>query len=59
MAKRPQPMAGGAFLALAIIVGVVIGAALGQPSIGFLAGVGAGAAIALILWLADRLRTGI
>jgi hypothetical protein len=49
-------MAGGFFLALAIVVGVLVGNHFGQPSIGFLGGMAAGAAIALLLWIADRRR---
>jgi len=51
--KRP-PRAGGAAIALLAIGGVVIGNHFGQASIGLLAGLGSGAAIALGLWLADR-----
>ena len=46
--------AGGSILAGCIIAGVVGGVILGQPSIGFLAGLGLGAAIAILLWLKDR-----
>ena len=47
-------LGGGVFLALGTIAGVLIGAALGQPSIGFLAGLGAGLAAALLVWLVRR-----
>ena len=50
--KRPR--AAGAFLALAILTGTVIGIFQGQPSIGFLAGTAVGVAIALATWLLDR-----
>lgn len=58
MSSKPpsSPMAGGAAIALCSILGVVIGAIKGQPSIGFLAGVGTGAAIAVAIWLWDRAR---
>jgi hypothetical protein len=46
--------AGGSILAAAIIAGVIAGTILGQPSIGFLAGTGAGVLIAVLLWLRDR-----
>jgi hypothetical protein len=48
------PVAGGAILALSLTVGVVAGVALRQPSLGFLAGLIAGVAVALAIWLRDR-----
>ena len=45
---------GGAIIAGAIIAGVIGGIIAGQPSIGFLAGVGAGVLIALLFWLRER-----
>lgn len=48
--------AGGAVIAFGIIAGVAGGLAMGQPSIGFLAGAAAGALIAALLWLRDRRR---
>lgn len=48
--------AGGSILAGAIIAGVIVGTILGQPSIGFLVGTGAGVLIALAIWLGDRRR---
>lgn len=55
----PQPPAraptGGGFLfVVALVIGVVSGTLLGQPTIGFLAGGGIGAAILIGLWLRDR-----
>ncbi len=55
---RPSPSAAGAPLALAIFTGVLIGAWLHQPSAGLVAGVAAGAAIAIAVWLVDRRRIG-
>lgn len=46
--------AGGSILAGCIIAGAIGGVILGQPSIGFLVGLGAGAGIAILLWLKDR-----
>lgn len=46
--------AGGAILAIAIIVGVVAGMMVGQPSIGFLVGTAAGILLAILVWLNDR-----
>ena len=52
-AKRP-PMAGGFLLAVSIVGGVIIGGLMGQPSIGFLVGLGVGTLLAALLWLVDR-----
>lgn len=49
-----KPRAGGAAIALLAIAGVVIGNHYGQATIGFLAGVALGAAIALLVWWRDR-----
>jgi uncharacterized membrane protein (UPF0136 family) len=57
MADRPAPQAGGILLALFILAGALIGAFKGQPTIGVLAGTGAGVLAALALWLADRARS--
>jgi hypothetical protein len=46
--------AGGFVLALSILVGVVVGVVLHQSSIGFLAGLGVGALLALLIWILDR-----
>jgi len=57
MASPPAnraPKAGGFLLAVAIIAGVIIGGLLGQPSIGFLAGLGIGIVLVVVLWLIDR-----
>lgn len=48
--QRPGT-AGGFLLALTLVAGTVIGLLLGQPSIGFLVGLGIGSVIALLLWL--------
>ena len=53
-----RPIAAGGPLALAITTGALIGAILGQPSLGVVIGVGVGAVIAITLWLIDRERTG-
>jgi hypothetical protein len=46
--------AGGFVLAASILVGTVAGTALHQSSIGFLAGLGAGVALAVLIWALDR-----
>lgn len=53
-ASPPPPRAGGFIIAAAILIGVIAGVALRQPSIGFLAGAGVGMLAALLLWLIDR-----
>ncbi len=56
MSNSPAPRASGFFIALAVVAGALIGARLGQPSIGVLAGIGGGVLLALLLWLIDRRR---
>lgn len=51
---RPPSRAGGVFMALGTLAGTVIGGFLGQPSIGFLAGLGGGFALHGALWYMDR-----
>ncbi|WP_116091547.1 hypothetical protein [Sphingomonas crusticola] len=58
MATEPQSAAGGAFIALAILVGAIAGALSGQPTVGVLAGAATGIACAVWIWLRDRRRIG-
>ena len=54
---RPRfPRSGGFLLAIAILAGPIVGGLLGQPSIGFLAGLGIGLLLVALVWLADRRR---
>lgn len=53
---RKEPLAGGAPLALSIIVGVIAGGLAGQPTVGFLAGLAVGIVIALAIWWPGRNR---
>lgn len=48
--------AGGFIIAASIIAGTVAGVIVNQPSIGVLAGVGAGVLLALLFWLVERKR---
>lgn len=48
--------AGGVFIALLTIAGVIVGGFMGQPTIGLLAGLVLGIAISLWLWLSQRER---
>jgi hypothetical protein len=55
MSKRTRSgQAAGFILAMSILAGALGGAIVGQPSIGFLAGLAAGVAIALLFWLNER-----
>jgi hypothetical protein len=57
MAQRTRStQAAGFILAISILGGAVAGAIVGQPSIGFLAGLVAGVAIAILFWLNERRR---
>jgi hypothetical protein len=46
--------AGGALLALSIVIGTVAGTLYRQPSIGFLVGLGVGLLLVALVWVADR-----
>lgn len=48
--------AAGSVLAISIIGGAVAGVIVGQPSIGFLAGLAAGILLAILFWLNERRR---
>ncbi len=50
------PRAGGFLLALSILIGPILGSIFGEPSIGFLAGLGVGLIALLAVWLLDRRR---
>ncbi|WP_332811294.1 hypothetical protein [Sphingomonas sp.] len=50
--KRPR--AGGALLAIAIVLGTLVGAVVRQTSLGFLAGAGLGLLLLGLMWLSDR-----
>lgn len=51
---RQNPTGAGAIIAFLILAGTIGGGMMGQPSIGLLAGAGAGILIALLLWLRER-----
>lgn len=53
---RRSPAAGGFPLIVLILAGFGVGAALGAPAIGALAGLAAGIAAALVVWRIDRRR---
>ena len=58
MTERSGTQAGGAILALTIILGAVIGTVLGQSSIGVVAGTAIGIVAVLVVWQRDRARRG-
>jgi hypothetical protein len=49
-----SPSAGGFPIAIGVIGGTIIGLATGQPTIGFLAGLAVGVAVAVAIWLRSR-----
>jgi uncharacterized membrane protein (UPF0136 family) len=57
MASDPRNTTGGGiFIALGAAAGVTIGRLYAQTSIGLIAGVAAGCAIAVAIWLRERRR---
>ncbi|MFM9978713.1 MAG: hypothetical protein ACKVOP_11795 [Sphingomonadaceae bacterium] len=55
MADEPRnPLGGGIFIALGAVGGVVLGRVYGQPSLGLIAGVAIGVAIALLIFWRER-----
>ncbi|HEX8512268.1 MAG TPA: hypothetical protein VF688_04105 [Allosphingosinicella sp.] len=57
MSQRTRStQAAGFILAISILAGAVGGSIVGEPSIGFLAGLVAGVAIAILFWLVERRR---
>lgn len=57
MSSPPPQRAAGAFIALSVVAGMLIGVMAHQPTIGILGGTAAGVVVALILWLQDRKRS--
>jgi hypothetical protein len=55
--RRSGGIAGGFLIALGMLLGAVIGTVYRQPSIGFLAGLGIGILLSLLIWWLDRRRT--
>jgi len=55
-APKATSSAGGVFIALFTLAGTIAGGFMGQPSIGLLAGLALGVAIAITIWLKDRAR---
>ena len=54
MNERRFSASGGIFLFLGPVVGTLIGVSRNEPILGMLLGFGAGAALALIIWIIDR-----
>ena len=53
-APKHRPRSGGFVLAVSILAGAVGGILAGEPSLGFLAGLGVGLLLLLLIWLKDR-----
>jgi Na+/proline symporter len=53
---KNKSMAGGVFIALGLIGGVIAGVYYNQASAGMVIGLGVGAAVALLVWVIDRKR---
>jgi hypothetical protein len=51
---KKNPTGAGAFIALLILGGTIVGGLIGQPSAGLIAGAALGALVALLLWLWER-----
>lgn len=54
MEPKRFPRAGGALLAFAILAGVAAGVIEGEPSIGFIAGLGIGLLLLAVVWVWER-----
>ena len=52
--RKSGGVAGGSLVALSILAGVIVGTLYGQPSIGFLTGLGIGVLLYLLVWLLGR-----
>jgi hypothetical protein len=52
--RHEGQVGGGIFLAIGPIAGLAIGTVLGQPSLGLVAGIAAGIALALFVWWRTR-----
>lgn len=55
VSTRPR-LGGGIFLFGGLLLGSIAGIALNEPSVGMMAGFGAGGLLAILVWLFDRKR---
>ncbi|MFE8585636.1 hypothetical protein ACFX59_16220 [Sphingomonas sp. NCPPB 2930] len=53
-APRPSAPAGGFFITVGVVGGILAGLATGQVTLGVLAGLGFGILVALLLWWRSR-----
>ncbi|WP_267387810.1 hypothetical protein [Sphingomonas sp. GC_Shp_3] len=51
-----NPAAGGVLIAIGAVGGALVGLFLGEPTKGFLLGIGAGIGMAIAIWVIDRRR---
>ena len=51
-----SPLGGGIAIAILSVAGAIYGGTVGQPSLGLVAGFGAGAVVAILFFLVDRRR---
>jgi hypothetical protein len=54
--QNKKSMAGGVFILIGLLGGVIIGAVYNQPSAGMVIGMGIGIATATLIWLIDSKR---
>jgi hypothetical protein len=53
---KQNALGGGIFIAIGMLGGAIIGVFMGEPSIGMVAGLATGIAIAGLIWIIDRKR---
>jgi hypothetical protein len=53
---KQNALGGGIFIAIGLLGGAIIGVFMGEPSIGMVAGLATGIAVAGLVWIIDRKR---
>lgn len=56
MQQSRSTAAGGIFIFLGLLIGAAYGVSVGEPMLWMLRGFGVGVALAVLVWLIDRLR---
>ena len=54
MASKPSSAAGGILIAIGALAGTAVGFSYGEVTPGFLIGIAAGGALAVLVWVIDR-----